>query len=303
MNIFNKLVVAVLPAIPKSIVRIFANRYIAGDKLSDAVKVVRDLNLRGILTTLDVLGESTTTNDEAIAARDAILELFPTIKKEKLDSNVSIKLTQLGLTLDKKFCLENVRSIISKAAEYQNFVRIDMEDSHVTDDTLWVYREIRKEFKNSGIVLQAYLHRAEKDAEQLINEGLGHFRLCKGIYIEPASIAFKGHDEVNKNYVKVMRKMAEKKAYIGIATHDDFLVDSAYKMIEDMKLKKTEYEFQMLLGVREDLRSKIVRDGHRMRVYVPFGEHWYRYCIRRFKENPQVAGQVLKALFRWNSIK
>jgi proline dehydrogenase len=178
-----------------------------------------------------------------------------------------------------------------------------MEDSPVTDDTLWVYRQIRKEFKNSGIVLQAYLHRTEKDALQLIGEGLGHFRLCKGIYIEPASIAFKGHDEINNNFVKVMRKMAEKRAYVGIATHDDFLVNSAYKMIEEMKLKKTEYEFQMLLGVREDLRSKIVRDGHRMRVYVPFGEHWYRYSIRRFKENPQVAGHVIKALFRWKSVK
>jgi proline dehydrogenase len=296
MQIINKLVVWILPFIPKSIVRIFANRYIAGDKLSDAVKVVRELNSQGIMTTLDVLGESTTLKEEALSARDAILELFPTIMKEKLNANVSIKLTQLGLTIDKKFCLENVRSIISKAAEYQNFVRIDMEDSAVTDDTIWVYREIRKEFQNAGIVLQAYLHRTEKDAEQLIDEGLGHFRLCKGIYVEPESIAFKGHDEINQNFVKVMRRMAERKAYLGIATHDNFLINSAYKMIEEMKLKKTDYEFQMLLGVRDDLRSKIVRDGHRMRIYVPFGEHWYRYSIRRFKENPQVAGHVFKAL-------
>jgi len=303
MNVFNKLVVTVLPAVPKSIVRIFANRYIAGDKLSDAVRVVKELNSQGILATLDVLGESTTTKDEALIARDAILELFPTISKEKLDSNVSIKLTQLGLKLDKSFCLENVRLILSKAAEYQNFVRIDMEDSPVTDATLWVYREIRKEFKNAGIVLQAYLHRTENDTVQLINEGLGHFRLCKGIYIEPASIAFKDHDSVNQNFVKVMKKIAEAKAYIGIASHDDFVINSAYRMIDEMKLKKTEYEFQMLLGVRENLRSRIVRDGHRMRVYVPFGEHWYNYSIRRFKENPQVAGYVLKALFRRNSIK
>ncbi len=303
MHIFNKLVVTVLPAVPKSIVRIFANRYIAGDKLSDAVRVVKELNSQGILVTMDVLGESTTTKDEALIARDAILELFPTINKEKLDSNVSIKLTQLGLKLDKHFCLENVRSILSKAAEYQNFVRIDMEDSPVTDDTLWVYREIRKQYKNSGIVLQAYLHRSERDADQLIKEGLGHFRLCKGIYIEPASIAFKDHDSINQNFVKIIKIMAEAKAYIGIATHDEFVINSAYRMIDELKLKKTEYEFQMLLGVREDLRSKIVCDGHRMRVYVPFGEHWYHYSIRRFKENPQVAGYVIKALFRRNSIK
>jgi proline dehydrogenase len=297
MNLLNKLIVTTLPAVPKPIVRKFANRYIAGDKLSDAVRVVKELNAQGIMATLDVLGEAITTKEEAIAARNEIFELFPTIQNEKLDSNVSVKLTQLGLKLDKHFCLENVCMIVSKAKEMNNFVRIDMEDSPTTDDTIWVYREIRKQFKNVGIVLQAYMHRTEGDADQLIKEGLGHFRLCKGIYIELASIAFKGHDEINHNFIQVLRKMFEKKAYVGIATHDDVLVDAAYRMIRDMKLKKSEYEFQMLLGVRDELRSRIVRDGHRMRVYVPFGEHWYKYSIRRFKENPQIAGYVLKALF------
>ena len=303
MNILNKIIVSVLPAVPKPIVRIFANRYIAGDRLSDAVVVVKELNSQGIMATLDVLGESITTKEEAISARDAILELFPVIHNEKLDSNVSIKLTQLGLALDRNFCLANVRMILSKSTEFNNFVRIDMEDSAVTDDTLWVYREIRKEYQNSGIVLQAYLHRTERDAEQLIGEELGHFRLCKGIYIEPASIAFKEHDEINRNFVKVMKKMMKAKTYVGIATHDDFLIEAAYNIIDELKLGKKEYEFQMLLGVRDELRSKIVRNGHRMRVYVPFGEHWYRYSIRRFKENPQIAGYVLKALFSRNSKK
>ncbi|MBA4311515.1 MAG: proline dehydrogenase [Chlorobiaceae bacterium] len=297
MNLLNKLIVTTLPAIPKPIVRKFASKYIAGEKLSDAVRVVKELNTKGIMATLDVLGEAITTKEEAIVARNEILELFPTIQKEKLDSNVSIKLTQLGLALDKYFCLDNVRMIVAKAKEMNNFVRIDMEDSPTTDDTIWVYRQIRKEFKNSGIVLQAYMRRTENDADELIKEGLGHFRLCKGIYVEPAEIAFKGHDEVNQNFIQVMKKMFEKKAYVGIATHDDALVDAAYRIIQSMKLQKQEYEFQMLLGVKDDLRSKIVRDGHRMRVYVPFGEHWYRYSIRRFKENPQMAGYVLKALF------
>jgi proline dehydrogenase len=297
MNFLNKLIVTTLPVVPKPIVRRFASKYIAGEKLSDAVRVVKELNAKGIMATLDVLGEAITTKDEAIVARNEILELFPTIQKEKLDSNVSIKLTQLGLALDKNFCLENVRMIISTAKEMNNFVRIDMEDSPTTDDTIWVYRQIRKEFKNSGIVLQAYMRRTENDADELIKEGLGHFRLCKGIYVEPAEIAFKGHDEVNQNFIQVMKKMFEKKAYVGIATHDDFLVEAAYRIIQSMKLQKHDYEFQMLLGVKDELRSKIVRDGHRMRVYVPFGEHWYRYSIRRFKENPQMAGYVFKALF------
>jgi proline dehydrogenase len=297
MNLLNKLIVTALPVIPKPIVRKFAGKYIAGEKLSDAVRVVKELNAKGIMATLDVLGEAITTKEEAIVARNEILELFPTIQKEKLDSNVSIKLTQLGLALDKNFCLENVRMIVSRAKEMNNFVRIDMEDSPTTDDTIWVYRQIRKEFKNSGIVLQAYMRRTEDDSDRLIKDGLGHFRLCKGIYVEPAEIAFKGHDEVNQNFVQVLKKMFEQKAYVGIATHDNYLIDAAYRIIQSMKLQKHEYEFQMLLGVKDDLRSKIVRDGHRMRVYVPFGEHWYRYSIRRFKENPQMAGYVLKALF------
>ncbi|MBI5020350.1 MAG: proline dehydrogenase family protein [Ignavibacteriales bacterium] len=297
MNLLNKLIVTTLPVVPKPIVRKFANKYIAGETLLDAVRVVKELNFKGIMATLDVLGEAISTKEEAIAARNEILELFPTIQKEKLDSNVSIKLTQLGLALDKNFCLDNVRMIIAKAKEFNNFVRIDMEDSPTTDDTIWVYRQIRKDFNNSGIVLQAYMRRTENDADELIKDGLGHFRLCKGIYVEPAEIAFKGHDEVNQNFVQVLKKMLEQKAYVGIATHDDYLVDAAFRIIQAMKLQKHQYEFQMLLGVKDDLRSKIVQDGHRMRVYVPFGEHWYRYSIRRFKENPQMAGYVFKALF------
>ena len=297
MNFLNKLIVTTLPAVPKSIVRKFANKYIAGEKLADAVRVVKELNAKGIMATLDVLGEAITTKEEAIAARNEILELFPTIPKEKLASNVSIKLTQLGLKLDRQFCLENVRIVVSKAKEMNNFVRIDMEDSPTTDDTIWIYREIRKEFTNSGIALQAYLHRTEQDAVRLIKECLGHFRLCKGIYIEPEAIAFKEYDEINQNYMTVVKKMFEQKAYVGIATHDDVLVDAAYRLIDSMKLKKSEYEFQMLLGVREDLREKVLKGGHRLRVYVPFGEHWYQYSIRRFKENPQIAGYVFKALF------
>ena len=297
MNALNKLIVSTLPAVPKSIVRKFASRYIAGEDLSDAVRVVKELNSQGIMATLDVLGEDITRKEEAVAARDKILEVFRAIEENTLDSNVSIKLTQLGLKLDRNFCLENVRQIVTTAKAQKNFVRIDMEDSSATDDTIWVYREIRKQFDNSGIALQAYLRRTETDAMTLIDDRLTNFRFCKGIYIEPEEIAFKTHDAVNRNYIRVLGRMLERKAYVGIATHDDALVAAAYKMIQEYHLAGSEYEFQMLLGVRPDLRDKIVRDKHRLRIYVPFGKQWYQYSIRRFKENPQVAGYVVKALF------
>ena len=301
MNVLNKLIVATLPAIPKPIVRQFANRYIAGDSIRDAVRVVKELNAQGLMTTLDVLGEDIHQREEAFAARDKILEALEAISRERLDSNVSVKLTQLGLKLDRQFCLENATHIVQRAQELNNFVRVDIEDSTCTDDTIWVYRELRKKFGNVGIALQAYLRRTQQDAEAMIGDGLNNFRLCKGIYIEPEEIAFKSHEEINRNYVRVYEAMLKQHSYVGIATHDAELINAAYGLVRELKLQKHQYEFQMLLGVRPDLRAKILRDGHRLRVYVPFGKQWYQYSIRRFKENPQIAGYVLKALFRRNS--
>jgi proline dehydrogenase len=302
MNVLNKLIVAALPAVPKPIIRQFANRYIAGEETQDAIRVVKELNTQGALATLDVLGEDIHHRDEAVASRDKITGLFDAITQQRLNANVSIKLTQLGLKLDRQFCLENVRAIVGQALKVNSFVRIDMEDSTCTDDTLWVYRTLRKEFTNTGIVLQAYLRRTMRDAQSLIADGLTNFRLCKGIYIEPEEIAYKTHAGINENYSSVLRYMLEQKAYVGIATHDDELVTAAAKMIKEMNLPASAYEFQMLLGVRPELRAKILRDGHRLRVYVPFGKQWYQYSIRRFKENPQIAGYVLKALFRRNHL-
>jgi proline dehydrogenase len=301
MELVNKLLVATIPFVPRPIVRKFANRYIAGEEIGDAVSLVRRFNGEGVLATLDVLGEHIERPEEATAARDSILGVLDAIRRERLNSNVSIKLTQLGLQLDRAFCLENVRQIVERAAAAGNFVRIDMEDSSTTDDTIWVYREIRKAHPNVGIVLQAYLRRTEKDATALIDSGLGHFRLCKGIYIEPPEIAFRGREEINANFLRVLRTMFAKGAYVGIATHDPALVDGAYGIIGEMSLGRERYEFQMLLGVRPDVRRRILADGHPLRVYVPFGKMWYQYSIRRFKENPQVAGHVLQALFSGNS--
>jgi proline dehydrogenase len=300
MNLLNKLVVGVLPAVPKPVVRYFANRYIAGEEISDAARVVRELSAQGIMATLDVLGEDIHSREGAVAARDTIIEVLLVIHREHLDSNVSIKLTQIGLKFDKHFCLENAELIVATAKELDNFIRIDMEDSSCTDDTIWVYRELRNRFSNVGIVLQSYLRRTEDDAKQLIADGLKNFRLCKGIYVEPDSIAYKSRDEINGNFLRVLQLMLTSKSYVGIATHDQDLIEAAYRMVKDLRLQKTDYEFQMLLGVRPELRSRIVRDGHQLRVYVPFGKYWYQYSIRRFKENPEVAGHIVKALFTRN---
>lgn len=300
MSFFNALVVRSLPLVPKPVVRRFASRYIAGETIADAVKCVRQINAEGACATLDVLGEDIFTKEEAVESRKASVEVLNTIAKERLDSNLSIKLTSLGLKLDKQFTIENVREILKVAGRLNIFVRFDMEDSTCTSSTIDVFRTLHREFPNTGIVLQAYLFRTEEDAAALIADGMKNFRLCKGIYKEPPAIAFQGRGEVQQNFLKVLRMMLVQKAYVGIATHDSVLVDGAKALIAELALKKNEYEFQMLLGVRPELRQKLVQEGHKVRLYVPFGEHWYGYSLRRFKENPEVAGYVAKAVFMRN---
>jgi proline dehydrogenase len=296
MNPFNKAVVAILPIFPKKIIRLFANRYIAGDNIDDGVKKVQELNSKNIVATMDVLGESISDRNEAIQSKNESLEVLEYIQKHKLNSNLSIKLTMLGLVIDYDLCLGLVTEILEKAKEYNNFVRIDMEDSPVTDLTIKIYKEVRKKFDNVGLVLQAYMRRTEKDVIHL-TDIKSNFRLCKGIYIEPEKIAFKKKQEVRDNFLKVLRTMFERKSYVGIATHDKYLVEESLKIIKEFNLTKDQYEFQMLLGVTEKLRDKIVADGHKMRVYVPFGIRWYQYSMRRFKENPNVVGAVINSFF------
>jgi proline dehydrogenase len=300
MHVLNKAVVAAVPLIPRRIIRFFAGRYIAGETLEDAIRCVRQLNSEGVSATMDVLGEDISTREEAIASRDHSVTVLHTIAREKLDSNLSIKLTSLGLKIDRQFCIENVREILKVALQYRNFVRIDMEDSTCTSDTIQVFQTVHREFTNTGIVLQAYLFRTEKDAYELMKEQSG-FRLCKGIYKEAAEIAFQTREAVQQNYLKVLEQMFAGGSYVGVATHDSILVDGALALIRKLGLRNDQYEFQMLLGVRPELRKKLIRDGHRVRLYVPFGKHWYGYSTRRFKENPEIAGYVFKALFTRNS--
>jgi proline dehydrogenase len=300
MHLLNKLVVATIPFVPRAVVRQFANRYIAGETLEEAVSCVKQLQSEGACATLDVLGEDVEVEADAVASRKASIRVLDTIAREKLDANLSIKLTSLGLKLSTDFCTGNVREILKVAAQHGIFVRFDMEDSTCTTDTIAIFRALQKEFPKTGIVIQAYMRRSEKDIDLLMQTGTG-FRLCKGIYREAPEVAFQGREEVQQNFMKLLRQMFGRGVYVGIATHDSVLVEGAEKLIAELRLQKHQYEFQMLLGVRPELRRRLVRDGHRVRLYVPFGEHWYGYSTRRFKENPEVAGYVFKAIFMPNS--
>ena len=295
MNVLNTLVAYSLPLVPKFIVRQFSKRYVAGDDIQDAVSVIKALNEKGIVATADVLGEFCNERKKAEASAEIYFELLRAIEHNGLQSHVSVKLTQLGLKIDKTFCLNIVRQIIKSAKSYNNFVRLDMEDSSCTSDTIDIFLALKKEYDNVGVVLQSYLRRTSADAMNLTRV-TANIRLCKGIYIEPRTIAYKDPTLINQNFLSVLEFLLQRRSYTGIATHDEKLVFGAERIIENLKLKTSEYEFQMLLGVDEELRDIIVERGHPMRVYVPFGRDWHSYCVRRLKENPQIAGYVMKAM-------
>jgi proline dehydrogenase len=244
------------------------------------------------MATIDVLGEEITRDAEARAIAQAYRDVFETVERERLDSNVSDKLTALGLNLDYDLCKENLVSVVEAAARRGNFVRIDMEDSSTTDDTLRLYRELRAAgHDNLGVVLQARLRRTLDDIRAL-SDLQPSVRLCKGIYIEPAEIAFQGYEEVRANYVKALEALLDAGCYVGIATHDDWLLSEGRRIVARRGLEREEYEFQMLFGVTIAHGDKLVREGHRLRIYVPFGEHWYAYSLRRLQENPKLAGYI-----------
>jgi len=283
-------------AMPENLVWIFSKKYIAGKTLQSAVDTVKQLNSKGIYATLDVLGESINTKEEAIEAKRKALEVFDAIVENKLLANLSIKPTQMGLAIDKEFAYQQILELVKRADSLKNFVRIDMEDSPYTDITLEVFKKIFSEYRNVGVVLQAYLKRTVNDTIVLNKIGT-NYRLCKGIYIEPATIAYKDKQAIRDNFMKNLELMFKNGNYVGIATHDEFLINKAYELIKQMNISKDKFEFQMLLGVREDLRDKINRDGYKIRIYVPFGEDWYKYSIRRLQENPNIAGHIVKEFF------
>ena len=295
MNPIHNLIVETVKIMPKSLVYLFAKKYIAGKTLLNGVKVARELNSKGILATMDVLGESVSKKEDAFNFVNQFLELLDTIESEKIDANISSKPTQLGLNISYDFCIEQYEKIIERAKKYNNFVRIDMEDSSTTDSIIKLYIQLHKKYpQNVGIVVQAYLHRTIDDVMEL-NKIRTNYRLCKGIYIEPKEIAYKSKNEIRDNYIKNLTQIFEEGCYVGIATHDKPIIDRAYEIIKKNNISKYLYEFQMLFGVTENLRQQIVNNGDKIRVYVPFGEQWYFYAVRRLQENPQVAWTMFKS--------
>jgi proline dehydrogenase len=294
-TLFDRLVVGLLPAVPKPIVGYFSRPYIAGPKVEDAIRVIRELHAGGAMATLDILGEHITSSEEADAALAGYLSLLDTIEAEDLGGNVSVKLTMLGMKIDLADCEKRIDRLVSRAHEKGIFVRLDMEDSSCTDETLGIYRKLRTEHTNVGVVIQSMLRRTLADVEQLA-EMKANIRLCKGIYVEPREMAYQEREIIRRSYVASLDILLRAGCYVGIATHDEHLIFEGLRLVQRYGLTREQYEFQMLLGVDENLRRILIGGGHRLRVYVPFGEKWYAYSVRRLKENPHMAGTIAKAV-------
>ena len=296
MKLLDRAVVAVLPAVPKRVVGRLSSRYIAGSTLDDALRVVAELNAEAKLATVDVLGEEVAYASEAEAIAAEYVAALEAFERDGLDANVSVKPTGLGLKLDYDLCKRNLETVIAAAEPTDRFVRIDMEDSSTTDDTLRLFRELRDEGHGRvGPVLQSSLRRTVADAETLAGASV---RLCKGIYVEPEAIQFRDDSRVRESFVRALEILLAGGSYAAIATHDEWLVDEAERLIRERGLAADRYEFQMLLGVRPELGDRIVADGHRLRIYVPYGRQWYEYSLRRLQENPKIAGYVAGDLGR-----
>ena len=283
--------------------RRFASRFVAGETIDSAILALKDLNAAGISASLDLLGESVRSAEEARAAQASYLELLDRIRSAQADSNVSVKLTQMGLDIDEGLCVANLRAIMSRAKQYHSFVRLDMEGSAYTERTLELFtRTFYPEFgQTTGVVLQSYLRRTARDVETMI--GLAaRVRLCKGAYKEPATVAFPGKADVDANYVACMEQLMERGNYPGLATHDEKIIEQAKAFARRKKIPAERFEFQMLYGVRRDLQMKLKKEGWNLRVYVPYGTHWYPYLMRRLAERPAnitfILGNVIKESLR-----
>ena len=297
--LLHRVLVGAMRYVPQPVAWQFSRRYISGTHLEDAYQTVQALNASGCTATIDVLGEDSVREEQVEAARQLYLQALDGIAAANLDCNISLKLSEMGLRMDVAQCTEVLRSILSKAREHGNFVRIDMEDSSVTTVTLEIYSALRKQFDNVGAVLQSCLRRSEGDVEILLREGPTNLRLCKGIYIEPEEIAYRDPDEIRHSYQRLLVQLLQGGASrVGIATHDPILIAHATETIEKFGISKDRYEFQMLLGVAGRLRRELVSKGHPLRVYVPFGELWFNYSMRRLRENPHIMGHIVRNLFR-----
>jgi proline dehydrogenase len=299
---FNKFIASILPYFPKKFIWIFSRAYISGETMADAMRVSKELNSQGMRVTLDVLGEFISSLDEAEENKQEYIDLIEETEKNGINGNYSLKPTSFGLLIDREACYRLMREIVEKAASYNNFCRIDMEDSPCTDLEIELYRRLHAEFpKNVGLVVQAYLKRTHADLEKMLDMNTAeiptNYRLCKGIYVEPAEISFKKYEEINSHYLEDLEFLLKNRIYVGIATHDKPLIEGAYELLSKYNVPKEMYEFQMLYGVTPKLRQSIIDNGHPLRVYVPFGTKWFGYSTRRLKENPKMASDIIKAIF------
>ena len=298
MTILDSVVTRVLPAVPKPVVQRISSRYIAGSKCTDAMTTVRRLNANGKSATVDVLGEEVANVAETHAITALYREVLAQIDEAGLDSTISVKLTGLGLKLDPDLARAHLLELVEDAAARSNVVTIDMEDSSTTDDTLALYRELREAgHDNVGIVLQAMLRRTVDDVRDL-GDLRPTVRICKGIYVEPEALAFRDDEAIRVNFVRALEALLDAGSFVGIATHDEWLIGEGRRIVAERGLGRDAYEFQMLLGVRPERADALVAEGHGLRVYVPFGEQWYEYSLRRLQENPRIAGYVAAATVR-----
>jgi len=296
---FNKLIVKLMPLAPKLLIAQVAKRYIAGETLQAGIRKVAELSEQGFLTTMDVLGEHVSSKEDTEKPMRTYQDLIREIHEHQgLKTGLSVKLTQLGLNIDKEFCWENLRQLVDLGRETGLFIRIDMEDSGVTEDTLELFERSMKIYDRMGIAIQAYLRRSENDMERLIRLG-ANVRVCKGIYNEPSEIAFQDREEIRLNFVRLGKMHLNAGGYLAIATHDQYLIDHFRTYIENKQIPTSQYEYQALLGVPiDDTLKWLVNEGKRVRIYTPFGDDWYAYSSRRLKENPDIAGYVVKDFFK-----
>jgi proline dehydrogenase len=297
MSLLNRAIAGTLPLLPKAVVRPFARPYIAGETVEQLVREIETLNREGFMVAISQLGEFVTGRAEAEEATAVYRQVLDEVHARRLSAYVHVKVTQLGLMIDRDFCRDQIRQLLAHAAANGGtFMRMDMEDSPRIDATLGLHRELHPDFPNFGVVLQARMRRSLADARELARIG-ANVRVCKGVYLEPPDIAYTEPQEIRDHYVAILRVLLSAGCYAGIATHDDWLISEAEGIIEELGLSPDRYEFQMLHGVRPRLRAEVKRSGHRVRVGVPFGPDWMPYSLRRLRKNPEIARHVLRAVF------
>ena len=298
-HLFNQFIIKIIQYLPIYFVQLVAQRYVAGESIDDALNVVREINNKGYSATVDILGEHTNSISSSHEITKDYKNLIYNIHKQNLNCNISIKPSHIGMNISKDCIFENITNLIETARQYGQFIRIDMEDSSLTDDTIRLFNDCKNNYSHIGTVLQAYLFRSENDLTKLKHFKNVNLRICKGIYRESSDIAIQNRHDINNNFLKLIRSAFENNIYVGIATHDLSLISETYNIIEELGISKDRFEFQVLYGVpMGGWLEKHIKHGYKIRVYVPFGKDWYDYSLRRIKENPDIAGYIIKDIFR-----